>query len=58
MDLNELPLVQHHIEVPSGVLEKIFMPVVHSVQTVQLYCADINTIAKWKEMSFHLTHIT
>jgi hypothetical protein len=37
-DRNELPLDQRQLEVPSGVPEKISMPVVHSVQTVHLSC--------------------
>jgi hypothetical protein len=32
--------------------------VVYSVQTVRLSCVEINTIFKWTEMSFDLTHIT
>jgi hypothetical protein len=58
MDQNELPHDQRHLEVPSGVLEKISMPVGHSVQTMHLSIIEINTISKWSEMSFHLTNVT
>jgi hypothetical protein len=34
----------------------ISMPVVHSAQTVHLFCAKINTISKWMEMGFRLIH--
>jgi hypothetical protein len=36
----------------------ITMPLVHSGQTVHLSCAEINTISKWTETSFHLTDVT
>ena len=36
----------------------IFMPEVHSVQTVHLSCAKTNTISKQTKTSFHLTYIT
>jgi hypothetical protein len=58
MDQNELPLDQRHIEVPSGVLEKITIPMVHSVQTVHLSYVEANTISKWTETSFHLTNVS
>jgi hypothetical protein len=58
MDQNELPANQCHLEVPLGVSEKIAMPVVHSMQTVHLSCAVINTLSKRTETSFHLTHVT
>jgi hypothetical protein len=31
-------------------------PMVHSAQTVHLYCTDTNTISKRTETRFHLTH--
>jgi hypothetical protein len=58
MNQNELPLDQCHQEVPSAMPEKISMPMVHSMQTIQLSCADINTISKQTKMSFQLTHVT
>ena len=36
----------------------IFMPEVHSAQTVHLSCAKTNTISKQTKTSFHLTYIT
>ena len=36
----------------------IYVPEVHSVQTVHLSCAKTNTISKQTETSFHLTYIT
>jgi hypothetical protein len=54
MDWNELPLDQRHLEEPSGVLEKISTPVVHSAQTVHLPCVKINAISKQTETSFSL----
>jgi hypothetical protein len=51
-------LNQHHLEVPSGVPEKISMPVEHSAQTVHLFYVEINTISKRSKMSFLLTNVT
>jgi hypothetical protein len=47
-----------HQEVPSGVPKKISMPVVHSVQTMLLYCIEVNSISKWSKTSFDLTNVT
>jgi hypothetical protein len=61
MDRNELPLDQRHLEVPSGLPQKISMPVVYLAQTVHLSCVAINTInnvSKRSEASFHLTNVT
>jgi hypothetical protein len=58
MDPNKLPVDQRHPEVPLGVTKKIFMPVLHSAQTVHLSCVEINTISKRSETSFHLTSVT
>jgi hypothetical protein len=55
---NELPLVPHHLGVPSGVPKVISRPMVHSAQTAHLSCVEINTIPKQTETSFHLTHVT
>jgi hypothetical protein len=33
------------------------MPIVHSVQTVQLFCTDTKIISKWTKTRFHTTHI-
>jgi hypothetical protein len=58
MDRIELPLDPHHLAIPSSVAKKIFMPMVDSVQIVQLSDVEINTISKQIEASFHLTYIT
>jgi len=36
----------------------ISRPMVRAVQTVHLSCIEINTVSKWSETSFHLTHVT
>jgi hypothetical protein len=41
-----------------GGANKISMPVVYSAQIVHLPCAEINTLCKQIEMTFHLTHVT
>jgi hypothetical protein len=33
-------------------------PMVCLVQTVHLSCSDPNTVSKWKEVTFHMTHVT
>jgi hypothetical protein len=35
----------------------IYEPIGCSMETVHLSCIEINTISKWTEMSFYLTHI-
>jgi hypothetical protein len=34
------------------------MPLVHSVQSEHLSCVETNTISKWTNTTFHLTHVT
>jgi hypothetical protein len=58
MDINELPHDPRHLEVPSAVPKTIFEPITHSAVTVNPSWVEINTISKWTEMSFHLTHVT
>jgi hypothetical protein len=58
MDQNELPLDPHHVGVQSCAPKMISEPMVCLAQTVHLSCVEINTISKWTETSFHLTHIT
>jgi hypothetical protein len=41
-----------------GCIQNDFWAMVHSTQTVHLSCTDTNTISKWTEMRFHMTHIT
>jgi len=58
MDQNELPLDPRHVGVPSGVPKMIYEPMVRSMQTMHLSCVEINTVYKWTDTSFHLTHVT
>jgi hypothetical protein len=44
--------------VPSSASKTISMPMVRSVQTVHLSCADTNIISKRTKMRFHTTHVT
>jgi hypothetical protein len=46
MDRNEFPLDPLHLGAPSGVPKMIYMPVVHSVQTMHLSYTEINTLTK------------
>jgi hypothetical protein len=57
-DRNELPLDPRQVGVPSGVPKMISKPMVHLAQTMQLYCAETNTISKQIEIRFHLTNVT
>jgi hypothetical protein len=57
-DRNEHPLGPRHLGVPSGASKTISKPIVRLVQTVYLSCTDTNTVSKWTETRFHMTHIT
>jgi hypothetical protein len=57
-DRIELSLEPHHLGVPSGVSKTVSEPMVHFTQTVHLSCTDTNTVSKWSEMRFHMTHVT
>jgi hypothetical protein len=57
-DRTELPLEPHHLGVPSSVSQTISMPMVCSVQTVQLSCTNTNAVFKWTKTRFHTTHVT
>jgi hypothetical protein len=54
MDRNELPLDTRPLGVPSGVPKMISTPVVHSAQSMQLCCAQINTISNTIKTSFEV----
>jgi hypothetical protein len=58
MNQNDLPLEPHHLGVPLGLSKMISEPLVCLVQTVQVSCTDSNTVSKWTEMRFHMTHVT
>jgi hypothetical protein len=55
MDSNKLPLEPHHQGVSSGASKTISEPIVHSVQTVPLYCTDTNIVSKRTKTRFHMT---
>jgi hypothetical protein len=57
-DRNELPFDPRHLGVPSFVPKMISKPVACSSQSVHLSCIEINTVSKWTETSFHVTHVT
>ena len=58
MDRNEIPQDPRHLGVPAGASKTIFEPTVHLAQTVHLSCTNTNTISKWIETRFHMTHVT
>jgi hypothetical protein len=58
MDRNEYPLDTHRLGVLLGVPKMISILVEHLLQILHLSSAEINTISKRTETSFHLTHIT
>jgi hypothetical protein len=58
MDRNELPLESHHLGVPLGSYKMISEPMAHFVQTMHLSCTNTNTVSKWTETRFHMTHVT
>jgi hypothetical protein len=47
-----------HLGVPSGASKMISKAMVHLVQTVDLSCTETNTISKWTETRFYMTHVT
>jgi aminoglycoside N3'-acetyltransferase len=55
-DSNKLPLEPRHLGVSSDASKTISKPVVHSAQTVHLYCTDTNTVSKQTETRFHMAH--
>jgi len=57
-DQNELPLEPRHLGVPSGASKMISEPMVRLAQTVRVSCTNTNTISKWTETRFHMTHVT
>jgi hypothetical protein len=58
MKWNKILLEPLHLAAPSRASKMIFEPVVHSAQTVHQPFTDTNTISKWTEMRFHMTHVT
>ena len=58
MDRNEIPLETHHQGVPLGASKMISKLMVHLAQILHLSCTDTNTVSKWTETRFHMTHVT
>ena len=58
MDQNEFPLVPPLLGVPSGASKMIPKPMVRLAQTVHLSYTDTNTVFKWTETRFDVTHVT
>jgi hypothetical protein len=57
MDRNELPLEPHHLGVQMVASEMISEPMIRLALTVHLSCTDTNTISKWTEIRFNMTHV-
>ena len=55
-DQNEIPHDPLHLGVKLGASEMISKPMVCLAQTVHQTCTDTNTISKWTETRFHMTH--
>jgi hypothetical protein len=58
MEWNEHPLEPHHQGVPSVGSKMISDPMICLAQTMHLSCTSTNTVSKWTETVFHLTHVT
>jgi hypothetical protein len=58
IDQNKRPLEPLHLGVPSGASKMISEPVVHLAQIVHLSCTNANTVSKWTEMRYHMTHVS
>jgi hypothetical protein len=57
MDQNERPLEPHHLGVPYVLSKMIPEPVVRLAQIVHLSCSNTNTVSKWTETRFDMTHV-
>ena len=58
MERNELSLEPRHFGVRTGASKMISEPMVRLAQIVHLSCTDANTVFKWEEVRFHMTHVT
>jgi hypothetical protein len=56
-DQKEILHDPHHLGVPTGASETVYEARVHLVQTVDLSCTETNTISKWTETRFYMTHV-
>jgi hypothetical protein len=57
MDRNDHPLKPHHLGVPSVLSKTIPEPMVRLAQTMHLSCSNTNTVSKWTETRFDMTHV-
>jgi hypothetical protein len=57
-DRNELALEPRHLGVPSGASKMNPEPTVCLPQNVHLFCTSTNTVSKWTETRFDMTHVT
>jgi hypothetical protein len=53
-----IPHDPRHLGISSGASKMIFVPMVRSAQTEQLFYVEISTISKQTETSFHLSDVT
>jgi hypothetical protein len=58
MDRNEILHDPRHLGFPSGASKMISEAMVRLVQTVDLSCTETNSISKWTETTFYMTHVT
>ena len=54
----DIPPDPCHLRVPSGASKMISEPMVRLEPTMHLSYTDNNTVSKWTETRFHLTHLT
>jgi hypothetical protein len=58
MDRGDIPPYPCDLGVPSDASKMIAELMVRLAQTMHLSCTDTNTIFKWNEVKFHMTHVT
>jgi hypothetical protein len=58
MERSDIPHDPCHLGVPSDASKMIAEAMVRLAQTMHLSCIDTNTVSKWKEVKFHMTHVT
>jgi hypothetical protein len=58
MNRIKLPLEPRHLGIPLGVAKMISEPMARLVQTVHLYCTNINIVSKHTKTRFYMTHVS
>jgi hypothetical protein len=58
MDRNEHRLEPRHLGVPSGASKMISEPMACLTQSEHISCSDANSVFKWNETRFRMTHVT